>query len=293
LAFSQNGALRLTEPKPSKDGTIITSEPALNLQGTLAWKGGDRRVLWESNRGFSDLATVRLADDGRTILWSSSAPVPLRLGVNHVRIKALGQSRAATSVNIYYAPKSPLPAPVLKTTTFHGKQITYEVRDGFAIYQDDIILGKAADVAAAAAAGPTTAKSKSGLRSDAVTITSGISSSVALWNEVSGGVIQIPYVITNNGTTNLDNVNTAISNANAQLTGVIHWVAQTTQANYVNFDFDSGTSNGICEATVGMVGGDQYILVGRPTAPPQRSCTRWGMRWACTMSSHAPIATPT
>jgi hypothetical protein len=216
--------------------------------------------MWQSNRGFSDLATVRLADDGKTILWSSSAPVPLRLGINHVRIKALGQSRAATSVNIYYAPKSPLPKTVLKTTTFHGKQITYEVRDGFAIYQDDIILGKAADVAAAAAAGPLAAKSTKGLHSDALTMTPGVAGSGALWPEVSG-VVQIPYIITPQSTQNSDNINAAISEANAQLTGVIHWMlaSDPLPANYVNFDFNSPNSNGTCEASVGMIGGEQYI----------------------------------
>ncbi len=217
--------------------------------------------MWQSNRGFSDLATVRLADDGKTILWSSSAPVPLRLGVNHVRIKALGQSRAATSVNIYYAPRSPLPKTVLKTTTFHGKQITYEVRDGLAIYQDDIILGKAADVAAAAAAGPLAAKSTKGLHSDALTMTPGVAGSGALWPEVSG-MVQIPYVITNNNNAqNNSNISAAITEANKQL-GNIQWVlapADNLPANYVNFDFNSPNSNGTCEASVGMIGGEQYI----------------------------------
>jgi hypothetical protein len=45
LAFSQDGALRLTEPKPAKDGTIFTSEPALTLKGTLASTGENKRVL--------------------------------------------------------------------------------------------------------------------------------------------------------------------------------------------------------------------------------------------------------
>ena len=94
LAFGQNSALRITEPAPSRDGTIVTTEPAISLKGTLAWTGGDRRVLWESNRGFSDLAISTLADDRRTILWSSASPVPLRPGINHIRIKALGQPGA-------------------------------------------------------------------------------------------------------------------------------------------------------------------------------------------------------
>ncbi len=80
LAFGQNGALRITEPTPGKTGRSSPMSLQISLKGTLDWKGGDRRVIWESNRGFSDLATVTLAGCSKTILWSSSAPVPLRRG---------------------------------------------------------------------------------------------------------------------------------------------------------------------------------------------------------------------
>jgi hypothetical protein len=81
LAISQESALRVTEPTPSQDGTIVTTEPAIYLKGTLAAAGEDVRVLWENNRGFSDLATVKLVGEGKTLLWSSRSPVPLRPGI--------------------------------------------------------------------------------------------------------------------------------------------------------------------------------------------------------------------
>ena len=152
-AFSQNGALRVTDPVPSKDGTIVTKDSAISLRGTLSYTGGDMRVLWESSRGFSDLATVTLADDGRTVQWRSTAPVPLRVGNNHVRIKALGQPSASAFVNIFYAPDTTAPQAPLGTQILHGKPITYELKDGLAIYQGDLILGNAADVAAGRFAG--------------------------------------------------------------------------------------------------------------------------------------------
>jgi hypothetical protein len=164
LALGQNAALRITEPVPSRDGTIVTNKPAISLKGTLAWTGGDKRVMWEINRGFSDLAGVTLSDDRKTILWSSSSPVPLRPGINHLRIKALGQPGASTFVNVFYTPQSPAPTPALRTTVFHGREITYEVKDGLAIYQGDMILGKAADVAAKSAfTGPSAANDARGL----------------------------------------------------------------------------------------------------------------------------------
>ena len=102
LAFGQKGALRITEPVPATDHTIMTSEPSIRLKGTLAWSGGDMRVWWKNERGFRDLATVKLADDKRTVEWSTTAPIPLRPGINQVRIRALGQAGAAEFVNIYY-----------------------------------------------------------------------------------------------------------------------------------------------------------------------------------------------
>ncbi len=259
MALCQNAALRLTEPAPSKDGTILTNEPAILLKGTLAWTGGDRRILWESNRGFSDLATVQLDGDGKTVLWSSTAPVPLRPGINHVRIKALGQPGAATFVNIFYSPKSQEPGPALRTAIFRGQQITYEVRDGLAIYQGDIILGKAEDVAAATFVGPATAHSAGAksLRPESVSITPNFSSPTGLWPVVNG-VAQVPYTITPVNSANTANINAAITESNTQLAGVLQWVPASGQANQVNFAFTAG-GNGSCESFAGMQGGTQSI----------------------------------
>jgi hypothetical protein len=259
LAFAQNRALRITEPTPSKDGSIVTSEPAISLKGTLSWTGGDRRVLWESNRGFSDLAAVHLADDRKSISWSTSSPLPLHPGINHVRIKALGQAGVAAFVNIFYTPRIPLPAPVLRTTTLRGKQITYEVRDGLAIYQGDMILGKAADVAAAAAAGPSAGAKEKGLHPESLTIAPNFFATTGLWPVVNS-VVRVPYTITNVNTANTSNINAAIAESNAQLAGIVQWEPATaSDVNYVNFDFDPNILTGACEAYVGMVGGPQTI----------------------------------
>jgi hypothetical protein len=259
LAFGQTNALKITQPATSNGRTIVTTDPAISFEGTLAWSGGDRRVLWESNRGFSDLAAVSLADDGKTILWSSNTQVPLRPGINHVRIKALGQPGAAASVNIFYTPQTQEPVSELRTTILHGQSVTYEVRDGLAIYQSDIVLGKAADVAAAAAHGPTVASAHSvkGAHPDSLTITPNFSSSTGLWPVVNG-IVRVPY--TNPSGINATNVNAAIAESNTQLAGIVQWVpALASDFNLVQFDFAAG-GNGSCEALAGMQGGGpQYI----------------------------------
>ena len=57
-------ALMVLEPTPNKDHTILTSSPAVLLRGTISGSAGLTRVLWQSTRGFSDLATVQRASGG-------------------------------------------------------------------------------------------------------------------------------------------------------------------------------------------------------------------------------------
>jgi len=259
LAFSQNGSLLITEPTPSKDGTIVTSSPAISLKGTVAWAGGDMRVLWNNDRGFSDLATVTLAADHKTVLWNSTSAIPLLPGINHVRVRALGPSGAASFVNIFYAPQTPITPPVFRTTFLHGKQITYEVRDGLAIYQSDMVLGKAADVAAGALNAHPATNSQSSVRPNSITIAPNFFSPGGLWPVVNG-VARVPYTITNVSSANTNNINAAIAESNTQLAGVVQWEpANSSDANLVNFDFDPTNLSGACEANVGMIGGTQTI----------------------------------
>jgi astacin len=199
------------------------------------------RVLWKNERGFSDLATVALAADRKTVLWNSTSPVPLLPGINHVRIRALGQPDAAF-VNVFYAPQTPAAVPVLKTTILQGKQITYEVRDGLAIYQSDMVLRKAGAV-----------------HPNSVTIGPNFLSASGLWPIVNG-VARVPYTIANVNAANTSNVNAAITESNTQLTGVVQWEpASSSDVNVVNFDFDPTNLSGACEADVGMIGGPQTI----------------------------------
>ena len=262
LAFGQRLPLRVTSPTPAQDGTIVTSEPAIYLKGTFAATGADKRLLWESNRGFSDLIMARTAEGGRTFTWSTAAPVPLRPGLNHVRIHSLGQSAASTFVNIWYAPRRPDPPTEFRTGTLDGRQVRYEVRDGLAIYQNDIILGTAEKVEAATQRDPPSQNSLrrvGGAIPQAVTIGPNSSSATGLWPVVNG-VARIPYTITQQTTANTANINAAIAESNTQLAGVLQWEPATaSDTNLVNFDFDPNNTSGSCEAFVGMIGNTQVI----------------------------------
>src|SRR5580698_7045376 len=180
LAFGQNGALRIVEPKLAYDHTIMTSEPSIHLKGTFAWTGGDTRVLWKNERGFSDLATVKLADDQRTVEWSTTTPIPLRPGINQLRIRALNQPGAGESLNVYYSVQSPEIPARQGTTMFKGQPIVYEEIDGQAVYQSDMILGPLNDVKAGRFAGRM-ANGGMHLRPQSLTITPNPSYASGLW----------------------------------------------------------------------------------------------------------------
>jgi len=256
--FSQNSGLRITEPAVSKDGTIVTSEPAVTLHGTLSSKGGNQRILWESSRGFSDLATVRLADDGHTALWNTASSIPLRPGINHVRIKALNQPGAMAAVNIFYTAQAPAQSPARARMVFHGKEVTYEVRDGLAIFQSDIILGQNSRASVAPKA--------KGLRPESLTIAPNFLSSTGLWPVVNG-LVRVPYAITNASAANTTNINAAIAESNTQLAGIVQWTPATgSDGNFVSFDFDPNNLSGSCESSVGMVGGRNASANGQRMA---------------------------
>jgi uncharacterized repeat protein (TIGR01451 family) len=255
MAFGQHGALRVTEPKLPRDHTIMTTEPAIQLQGTLEWAGGDTRILWKNERGFSDLASVKVAEDRHTIEWSTTAPIPLRPGINQVRIRALGQS-GGEFVNVYYTVQSPPPPPRQSATLFKGQQITYEEINGLAVYQSDMILGTPDE----AKAGRFRGRLASGgmhIRPQSLTITPNLTYASGLWPIVNG-VVRVPYEIANTSG-DFTNLSAAIAESNSQLAGVVQWVPATgSDTNYVSFNFN-GPQTGSCEAIVGMQGGPQAV----------------------------------
>ena len=130
--------------------------------------------------------------------------------------------------------------PILRTGAFGGRRVTYKIVGEFAVYEGDIILGKAVDLEASAG-GPGTA---------GIGITYGFS----LWPNV-GGVYQIPYI--NTGAPG--NVDAAVSMFNATFSGQIQFVPQTTETDYVNFNLDPNDMSGGCYSSVGRVGGTQII----------------------------------
>ena len=122
------------------------------------------------------------------------------------------------------------------TTIFRGQELTYTVRGGLAIHGGDIILGTAAEVAAAAghvaAAGVQVATQPE---------------DEGLW---PGGVV--PYVI-DQDVQNSEDILKAIEEWNSKT--VISLVERTTEEDYVRFRSVAGG----CRAHQGRIGGEQFI----------------------------------
>ncbi len=121
---------------------------------------------------------------------------------------------------------------------FRGRSVTYKVIRGRDIFEGDIILDH------------VQASPSIRITPDAV----GVAYGQYLWPIVQN-VATIPYIVTNGSPV----LATAINQFNTTFAGIVQFVAQTTQTDYVNFDFDSSDQNGTCESYVGRAGGEQAV----------------------------------
>jgi Astacin (Peptidase family M12A)/Domain of unknown function DUF11 len=216
---------------------MVTTAGSAPLEGSLGGNAAIANVYWVNHKGARGVAQ-----------WTSAAwkaQVPVSPGANKVTVVAVDSRNRAASLQFSIYRDVP-PGPQVSTIAsgwWHGMPATYAVINGWAIVEGDIILGTAAELAASAPAGP-------GAHPDG--FADGYVSQ--LWPLVSG-VHQIPYTI-ESGSSNLT---TAISYVNSTLTGIIQFVPQTTETNYVTFDLNPNDFSGSCETSVGMIGGQQFV----------------------------------
>ena len=139
--------------------------------------------------------------------------------------------------------------PDIRTGVYRGHVVTYEIIDGLAVWDGDIILGTPEPSGVFAA--PSKALDIPGKALVAV------SNKKRLW---PGGII--PYVIDPELSHPfvLDATQKAIQHWNENT--VIRLVERTDQPNWVRF-----VPGGGCRAPVGMVGGEQKVLLGESCGP--------------------------
>lgn len=216
---------------------MVTTAATVNLRGVVAGDTAIADVYWIDQRGNRGPAEWSAAN------WS--AEVPVSPGASHVTVVAVDSRNRTGSVqfSIYRdVPRGPEVSEI-GAGWWHGLPATYAVVDGWAIVEGDIILGTAAQLAASTPAGP-------GMHPDG--LTDGYT--VLLWPLV-GGVYQIPYTVQSGSA----NVTAAVTNVNTALAGIIQFVPQTTETNYVTFNLDPNNFSRSCASMVGMIGGPQSI----------------------------------
>ena len=123
---------------------------------------------------------------------------------------------------------------------FRGMDLEYEVRDGLAVFEGDMVLGQANEIE------PPRGVSRKGNR-DAVAI----SGQSYRW---PGG--RIPYVLAST-VSDPQRVMDAIRHWNTTMAGVIRLVPHTSESVYVNF-----IRSNACSSNVGMYTTGNYVFVG-------------------------------
>jgi hypothetical protein len=253
-------SIRITEPA-AVNGAVFTNQPAISLSGVATGVAGITQVKWQKIGAFGDQASVereQIVD--LTVSWSTGQ-IGLRPGANFVKVEAIDSSNqhAEAAVVVYYTPAdAPLPSHGdIQSSFYRGVPVTYQVKDGLAIFQGDIVLGTASQMEQARLLGPGGSRRGVGGHVPGRVHPEGstIAFSSEQWTKVAG-VTQVPYTIsaeTQGVSAAVTNINNAISTFNATFSGVIHWVARTAQTSYVIFDLSPSDFSGVCESSVGMV----------------------------------------
>ena len=128
--------------------------------------------------------------------------------------------------------------PKVRTGLYRGHKVTYLVVNGRNIYQGDIILEHVDQ--------PDPSKPRNpGI---------GIVYPANQWPKV-GGIFEIPYTITQGS----QNVIDSIAAFNSTFSGFMQWVPRTTETDYADFNLDPNDHSGVCESSVGRVGGKQEL----------------------------------
>jgi uncharacterized repeat protein (TIGR01451 family) len=212
----------LTAPSPAAGSSVA-------VRGVASSQSPIEHIYWLDQRGHRGPVSFQVAN---VTEWS--AELPLTPGVNQFAIVVVdAEGQAATTHFVQHNPTQSGPqVSELRPGTWMGQAVTYSVIDGWNIVEGDIIAGRATP----GPFGLTTA------------------STAQLWPLV-GGVRKVPYTIANGSS----NTTAAISYVNTALTGILQWVPQTTETNYVTFNLDPGNLSGSCQSSVGMVGGQQFI----------------------------------
>jgi len=240
--------VRITEPTRS----LITDHASIRLHGVAVANSPIDSIYGVDQRGTRIPAEWGPVLERRQSITRWTIETPLRHGANLINVVVVDSENSAGSAQISVHRSGTVDAPTaVQSGMWRGSPVTYAVIQGTAILDGDIVLGNAAELSGNAEAPPGGTAGVTSRRLEARPLGFTASHTSLLW-PVAGGVHQIPYTIESGS----PNVAPAISSVNTALAGVLQFVPQTSEANFVTFNLSPSMGGGEgCQSSVGMVGG--------------------------------------
>ena len=226
---AQAPEIRIVEPDFSE--AMETSASSIEIRGVAKGPGVKNVFIHEQSGTLRQLQTDA-AEDGKELTFRTGE-IPLKRGLNDIVITAVekGNRASAKHLTIIRAGGDETFAP-MRTGLWRGRTVLYQEIDGLAIAEGDIVIGAAGEIPLPGLS-EAQAQSRKGVRRHG--LTQDFPSD--LW-PLSGGVRKVPYVITASS-----NAASAISAFNASLSGIIQFVARTSETDFVNFN-QTGSGGG-------------------------------------------------
>ena len=239
---------------------MSTSERSTILAGEASSDSAIVRVYWmEAGGQGADAVITPNNGDSLNVSWKSQ-PISFHRGLNQFTVITVDAKNRSTVKHVGVNLESGA-APVaneFRTGFWRGRVVRFEVVDGFAIAEGDMILGRADEIPTSM--DPSAAPAASGGRDVHTPVTGRDGKSIAyisnLWPKV-GGVVTIPYDIQPGSVTTA--VADAVASFNASMSGFVQYVSRTAETNYVRFNLSATNYSYSCASNVGMVGGQQMI----------------------------------
>jgi astacin len=188
--------------------------------------GSDALRPWTYRPGANAVATVPGAIATIEVQCGEECPSTLPFDITAVEAAHLSELEVESA---------PLVGADIREGTYNGVPIRYEVRDGLAIFEGDIILGTAEELDSEGASDKHNPK-------EAV----GMTSTLTRW---PGGVV--PYALSATAPNPL-RIAAAVEHWNTMLKGVIRLIPRTSESKYVQFTSGTGCASGIGMSRFGL-----------------------------------------